>query len=63
MNEKKIVTVKILNAFVENNKGGNPAGVVLNADNLSKENKLEIAKKVGLSETAFVSRSQTADYK
>ena len=60
---KKTVTVQILNAFTENGKGGNPAGVVLNADALSNENKLEIAKKVGLSETAFVSKSKTEDFK
>ncbi|SHE97041.1 phenazine biosynthesis protein PhzF family [Arenibacter palladensis] len=60
---KKTVTVQILNAFAENGKGGNPAGVVLNADALSNENKLEIAKKVGLSETAFVSKSKTEDFK
>ncbi|KKO06026.1 hypothetical protein LCGC14_0070380 [marine sediment metagenome] len=63
MDELKKVTVQILNAFTENDKGGNPAGVVLNADALSHENKLEIAKKVGLSETAFVSSSNTADFK
>lgn len=60
---KKIVTVQILNAFAENGNGGNPAGVVLNADDLSDKNKLEIAKKVGLSETAFVSASKTEDFK
>ena len=62
-NSKKIVTVQILNAFAENGKGGNPAGVVLNADELSDENKLEISKKIGLSETAFVSKSKTEDFK
>lgn len=41
----KTIKVQILNAFVDNNKGGNPAGVVLDADNLSSANKLEIAKK------------------
>ena len=60
---KKRVTVQILNAFAENGKGGNPAGVVLNSDELSDKNKLEIAKKVGLSETAFVSKSKTEDFK
>ena len=60
---KKTVTVQILNAFVENGNGGNPAGVVLNADELSDKNKLEISKKVGLSETAFVSKSKTEDFK
>ncbi len=62
-NSKKTVTVQILNAFAENGKGGNPAGVVLNADGLSDKNKLEISKKVGLSETAFVSKSETEDFK
>jgi len=60
---KKTVTIQILNAFAENGKGGNPAGVVLNADELSDKNKLEISKKVGLSETAFVSKSKTEDFK
>lgn len=60
---KKIIKVQILNAFAENIKGGNSAGVVLNADNLSDKNKLEISKKVGLSETAFVSKSKTEDFK
>lgn len=63
MDKKKLIPVQILNAFAENNTGGNPAGVVLNADHLSKKEKLEIAKKVGLSETAFVSHSQSADFK
>lgn len=63
MKNSKIITVQILNAFTENGKGGNPAGVVLNADNLSNTEKLEISKKVGLSETAFVSKSKTADFK
>ncbi len=63
MDHSKKVTVQILNAFVENSKGGNPAGVVLNADGLSDKNKLEISKKVGLSETAFVSKSNTEDFK
>ncbi|SEB39182.1 phenazine biosynthesis protein PhzF family [Tenacibaculum sp. MAR_2009_124] len=60
---KKTINVQILNAFAENGKGGNPAGVVLNADGLSDKNKLDISKKVGLSETAFVSKSKTADFK
>lgn len=63
MDNSKIVTVQILNAFAENGKGGNPAGVVLNADELSDKNKLQISKEVGLSETAFVSKSKTADFK
>jgi PhzF family phenazine biosynthesis protein len=63
MINSKQIEVQILNAFVDNNKGGNPAGVVLNADNLTNEQKLKIAKKIGLSETAFVSRSEIAGFK
>lgn len=59
----KTISVQIVNAFVDKGKGGNAAGVVLNADGLSDQNKLEIAKKVGLSETAFVSKSKTEDFK
>lgn len=63
MDKLKTISVQILNAFVDHGKGGNAAGVVLNADDLSVKNKLEIAKKVGLSETAFVSKSKTEDFK
>jgi PhzF family phenazine biosynthesis protein len=63
MDYSKKVEVQILNAFVDNNKGGNPAGVVLNADDLTNEQKLKIATKVGLSETAFVSKSEIAGFK
>jgi len=63
MDISKIIKIQILNAFVDNDKGGNPAGVVLNADQLSDNQKLEVAAKVGLSETAFVSKSTQADFK
>jgi len=57
------IQAHIINAFVDGKIGGNPAGVVLDADNLSPEQKLEIASKIGLSETAFVSTSEVADFK
>lgn len=57
------VEVRILNAFVDNEKGGNPAGVVLEADRYTDDEKARIAQKVGLSETAFVSKSKIADFK
>ena len=63
MSDTKNIQVQILNAFVANNTGGNPAGVVLDADYLSDKEKLQIASKVGLSETAFVSKSKVADFK
>lgn len=59
----KNIKVQIVNAFVDNDNGGNPAGLVLNSDKLTSEDKLKIAKKVGLSETAFVSNSISADFK
>ncbi len=57
------VNIQIVNAFIDGNNGGNPAGVVLNANDFSQHQKLRIAQKVGLSETAFVSKSSSAEYK
>ena len=57
------IEAHIINAFIDGNIGGNPAGVVLNADGLSSSQKLEIAAIIGLSETAFVSSSKVADFK
>jgi PhzF family phenazine biosynthesis protein len=56
------IEVTLVNAFTANGKGGNPAGVVFNADALSYEQKLKIAQAVGYSETAFVSSDEEADY-
>ena len=55
--------VEIISAFVDSGAGGNPAGVVFDADNLSEAEMQRIAASVGLSETAFVSRSAIADFK
>lgn len=58
----------MVSAFTKNGKGGNPAGVVLNADDLSSEQKQCIAKQLNLSETAFISQKRdltdvnTADF-
>jgi len=57
------VKVYTLNSFTKNGKGGNPAGVVLEADALSEGNMKRIANKVGFSETAFVQKSNKADFK
>ncbi|MEQ8392173.1 MAG: PhzF family phenazine biosynthesis protein [Thalassospira sp.] len=57
------VPVQIVNAFVKDGTGGNPAGVVLDADHYSDAQKLLIAQRVGLSETAFVSKSETCGIK
>jgi len=50
-------------AFSDSAHGGNLAGVVLDADSLSEEQMLKIAKEVGYSETAFVMKSTKADFK
>lgn len=57
------VSVMVVNAFTYNGEGGNPAGVVLNADRFSQAEKQEIARLAGFPETAFVSRSDVADRK
>ena len=57
------IDVQVVNAFIEGANGGNPAGVVLDADHLNAFQKQQIAAGVGLSETAFVSSSASADFK
>lgn len=51
-------------AFTSDPAGGNPAGIVLEADGLDEARMQEIAADVGYSETAFVLRAgrQTPDY-
>ena len=58
-----MVHVYVVSAFSKDNKGGNKAGVVLNRAELSVSQKMEIAKELGYSETAFVTDSGIADYK
>ena len=58
-----MVHVYVMSAFSKNNKGGNKAGVVLNRAELTVSQKMEIAKELGYSETAFVTDSEVADYK
>ncbi|WP_240722051.1 PhzF family phenazine biosynthesis protein [Pseudoalteromonas phenolica] len=52
----------LVNSFTMDGKGGNPAGVVLNADDFSYAEKLKIAQAVGYSETAFVSKDDEVDF-
>ncbi|RVU36492.1 PhzF family phenazine biosynthesis protein [Hwanghaeella grinnelliae] len=60
---ERLVTVQIVNAFVQDGQGGNPAGVLLDADGLSDDDMQTIAAGMGLSETAFVSKSATEGFK
>nr|WP_054536353.1 PhzF family phenazine biosynthesis protein [Herpetosiphon geysericola] len=53
----------IVNALIDGARGGNPAGVVFQADGLTIEQKLAVVQQVGLSETAFVSASNVATIK
>ena len=57
------VKVYRINVFAKSIEGGNPAGVVLNGDALSEEDMKKIASIVGFSETAFVMKSECADFK
>ncbi|MDO6707393.1 PhzF family phenazine biosynthesis protein [Photobacterium sp. 1_MG-2023] len=58
----KNVEAYLVNSFTVNGTGGNPAGVVLHADDLTRQEKLIIAQAVGYSETAFVSQDNEADF-
>ncbi|MFT3794293.1 PhzF family phenazine biosynthesis protein [Flavobacterium sp.] len=57
------VKVTIVNAFTQNGTGGNPAAIVTDAGRFTSAQKQQIAKQVGLSETAFISDSDAADFK
>ena len=60
---KRKMSVYILNAFAKTKRGGNPAGVVLDADCLVETSMQKTAARIGLSETAFVQKSVAADFK
>ncbi len=51
-----------IDAFTNRPLGGNPCAVVLDSDALDEAAMLAIAREMNLSETAFVRRSQTADF-
>lgn len=57
----KKVTVFHYDAFSNKPNMGNPAGVVLNAEDLTEEDMQQIAFKVGFSETVFSVKSNIAD--
>src|ERR1700712_1909639 len=49
-------------AFTDDPAGGNPAGVVLDATDLSAERMQAIAKELGYSESAFAIKREDGDY-
>ncbi|MBZ2404992.1 MAG: PhzF family phenazine biosynthesis protein [Liquorilactobacillus hordei] len=57
------VKVHVASAFSKDNKGGNKAGIVLFEQSLTTTQKKSIAKQLGYAETAFISKSERADYK
>ncbi|HUC79346.1 MAG TPA: PhzF family phenazine biosynthesis protein [Flavisolibacter sp.] len=57
------INVQVINAFSIDGQGGNPAGVVFDADQFSPQTKQAIATAAGFPETAFVSSSTVADFK
>lgn len=52
-----------LTSFPKTEFGGNKAGVYVDADNLTEEEMQSIAKELNFSETAFVLKSNVADFK
>ncbi len=59
----KTINIKQVDAFTTTPLTGNPAGVVIDAATLNDDEKLKIAMEMNLSETAFVSPSEIADFK
>jgi PhzF family phenazine biosynthesis protein len=59
----KIMSLYKVSAFTKNDKGGNAAGVYIHADQLKENDMQKIAKDLGFSETAFVLKSDVADFK
>ena len=57
------IRIKQVDAFTDSLFGGNPAGVVTEASSLSEEQMQLIAREMNLSETAFVTPSDRADFR
>jgi PhzF family phenazine biosynthesis protein len=57
------VTAEIVNVFIANGEGGNPAGIVLDASNLSAKQMQSVAHQIGASETAFMLSDKDATRK
>ncbi len=55
--------IYLVKVFTANKNEGNPAGVILNADNVSETQMQEIASSLRFSESAFICPSQKADFK
>src|SRR5512135_2735856 len=51
-----------VDAFTTTPLGGNPCAIIFDADDVSDETRLALAREMNLSETAFVIRSSIADF-
>lgn len=58
-----MIEIPLVKAFTQNKDLGNPAGVIFDAENLTEEQRIHIAGTLGFSESAFVSGSDSADFK
>ncbi len=58
-----LIKVFTMNSFAKTQGGGNPAAIVLDANNLSDNQMQKLAEKIGFSETAFITKSECADFK
>lgn len=56
-------TLLIYDSFSNEKFKGNPAGVVIDADDITENKMLLISKELGYSETAFILKSNIADFK
>jgi trans-2,3-dihydro-3-hydroxyanthranilate isomerase len=59
----KSIPFRLVDAFTDRPLNGNPCAIMLNAESLSSEEMLAIAKEMNQSETAFVMKSNTSDLK
>jgi len=57
------VKIYTMDSFAKTSDGGNPAAIVLDADQLSEIEMKNLASEIGFSETAFIMRSDKADIK
>ena len=57
------VKIYVVSAFCKGSSGGNRAGVVLFCNELTEEQKKAISHRLGYAETAFVTKSNQADFR
>lgn len=57
------IKARLVKAFTKDKNQGNPAGVILDANNLSDKQMIKISSELGFSESAFIQKSKDADYK